>query len=343
MKKIKTINAVGHILCHDVTQIIKNLKAGPLFKKGHIVREEDIEKLLLAGKDHLYIYEIDKNLIHENEAAQILYELCASEKVTSTEVNEGKIEILANIDGLLKINTKQLQSVNELDDIIIATLHQYTIVKKGDKIAGTRIIPLMIAKTQLQKAKKLVNGEPLLNILPLHIFKIGVIIIGNEIYYERIKDTFTPVIKKKLEEYNLKIDTRLVVKDDIEAIKSAIFKCKEQGMQLIICTAGMSVDPDDLTASAIKEAVPDIFYGIPALPGAMLLIGYFKDETPILGLPACVMYSSRSSFDLMFPRILAKDKITKKELATLGHGGLCLKCLMCVFPNCRFGSSSSFA
>lgn len=338
MKKIKTTNAVGHILCHDITQIIKDVKAGALFKKGHVIKEEDIEKLLSVGKDHVYIYEINENIMHENEAAQILYELCASEKMRPTEVNEGKIEILADMDGLLKVDTERLESINELDDIIIATLHQHTVVKKGDKLAGTRIIPLVIAKDKILEAKRLAGGQPLLDIMPLDHFKVGVITIGNEVYYKRIKDTFTPVVESKLEEYNLKLNMHMVVQDDIEAIKSAIFKFREEDIQLIICTSGMSVDPDDLTPSAIKAAGADILtYGTPVLPGSMLLIGYFQDGTPILGLPGCVMYAKRTSFDLIFPRILARDKITKKELAALGHGGLCLKCSECIFPHCRFG------
>jgi len=338
MKKIKTTDAVGYVLCHDITQIIKDVKAGVLFKKGHVVQKEDIEPLLSVGKDHLYIYEAHENMVHENEAAQILYEICKDDKMIPTEVHEGKIEILANCDGLLKVDTQRLQAINELDEIIIATRHNHTVVKTGDKLAGTRVIPLMIHQNQLQKAQKIAADQPLLQIKPFHSFKVGVITTGNEVFYGRIKDTFTSVIEKKLAAYNLRMDYHQVVPDKIEHIQSAIFEALEQGCQLLICTGGMSVDPDDLTPGAIKEAGANILtYGAPVLPGAMLLVGYFKDGTPILGLPGCVMYAKATSFDLIFPRILAKDVMTKQELASLGHGGLCLKCPTCTYPHCEFG------
>jgi len=338
MKKVKTIDAVGHTLCHDVTQVVKDFRAGALFKKNHVVKEEDIEKLLSAGKYHLYIYEVNEDMLHENDAAKILYELCANKKMKSSEVNEGKIEVIAEIDGLFKVDTKRLQAINELGDIIIATRHQNTVVKKGDRLAGTRVIPLIIPKDKLTEAKKIAGSKSLFDIMPFYSFKVGVITVGNEIYYGRIQDTFTSVIEEKLKNYNLKIDKHVVVKDDSSEIKSAIHKFKEEGTKLIICTGGMSVDADDLTPSAIASSGADILtYGTPVLSGSMLLIGYFEDGTPILGLPACVMYAKATSFDLVFPRILAKDKITKKELSTLGHGGLCLKCPVCRFPHCQFG------
>lgn len=338
MKKIKTVEAVGHTLCHDVTQVIKDFKSGALFKKGHVVKEDDIEKLLSAGKDHLYIYEISEDMLHENEAAEILYKLCANEKMKPTEIHEGKIEVIAKIDGLLKIDTSRLKAINELGDIIIATRHQHTIVKKGDKLAGTRVIPLTIKKDKLDEAKRIAGNKPLFDIMPFHSFKVGVITIGNEIYYKRIQDTFTPVIEKKLENYNLKINRHMIIRDNSLEIESAIHKFREDDIELIICTGGMSVDADDLTPSAIKSSGANILtYGVPVLSGSMMLIGYFEDETPILGLPACVMYANATSFDLIFPRILSKDKITRQELASMGHGGLCLKCPVCRFPHCEFG------
>ena len=338
MKKIKTVDAVGHVLCHDMTQIIKDVKAGVLFKKGHIVREEDIEKLLSIGKDHLYIYETDETMIHENEAAQILAKICKNEHMTQTEVHEGKIELHSTLNGILKIDTKKLQAINEQEDIIIATRHQNTVIKKGDKLAGTRIIPLMIPKEKMEDVKKIANNQPILEIKPFKIVKVGVITTGNEVYFGRIKDTFTGVIEKKLADYNLTMDYHRVVPDDLNKIQAAIFECLEQGIELIICTGGMSVDPDDLTPGAIKAAGANILtYGAPVLPGAMLLVGYLPNQIPILGLPGCVMYAEATSFDLIFPRILANDIITKKEIASLGHGGLCLKCPSCHYPNCSFG------
>ena len=337
MKKIKTIDAIGHVLCHDITQIIKDVKAGVLFQKGHIVKEEDVEPLLLAGKDHLYIYEIDESTIHENDAAEILYSVCANGNMEATAVKEGKIEVVAREDGLLKVDIERLRLINGLGEIIIATRHMNTVVKKGDKLAAMRVVPLIINKSKLDEVSKIGNNQPLLEIQPFNQFKVGVITTGNEIYYKRIEDTFTPVIVNKLAEYGLEINYHKVVSDDLEMIKDTIKECKESGAELIICTGGMSVDPDDLTPTAIKESGANLLtYGTPVLPGAMLLLAYFDDGTPIMGLPGCVMYANATSFDLFLPRVIAKNVITREEIASLGHGGLCLRCQVCRYPQCGF-------
>ena len=343
MQKIKTQDAVGQVVCHDITQTIKAVKTGVLFKKGHIVQEADIEKLLAVGKDHLYIYEANAQMLHENEAAKLLYQACAGEwaSMKPTPVQEGKIEVIATRAGLLKVDTKRLQLVNEIGNLIIATRHNNTVVKAGDTLAGMRIIPLVIAKEIMTKLASISNQEPLLQIKEFQRFTVGVIITGNEVYHGRIADTFTEVIALKLQNYHLKIDYHRVVPDEVDAIKSAIEAFCEQGVQLIICTGGMSVDPDDVTPLAIKKAGAKILtYGAPVLPGSMLLIGYLKNDIPILGLPGCVMYAKTTSFDLIFPRILAKDPLTNAEIAAFGHGGLCRKCHNCTFPHCEFGKGS---
>lgn len=341
MKKIKTVDAVGHMLCHDITQIIKDVKAGVLFKKGHVVKDEDIEKLLSVGKDHLYIYETNDQMLHENEAAEILYQVCAGSGMKKTPVHEGKIEVITDLHGLLKVDVHRLKQINELGDLIIATRHNNTVVKQGEKLAGTRIIPLTISKEKMAEVVKIATDKPLLEVKAFHAFKVGVIITGNEVYHQRIKDTFTPVIKQKLAVYGLEITSHQIVPDDVEAIKVALSKCRSLGMELILCTGGMSVDPDDVTPTAIKKSGAEILtYGVPVLPGSMLLIGYFETGIPVMGLPGCVMYAGVTSFDLMLPRILAKDTISKDELAHLGHGGLCLKCPTCTFPHCEFGKGS---
>ena len=340
MKKIKTVEAVGQVLIHDITQIIKGERTGVLFKKGHVVRKCDIEALLSVGKDHIYIYEADEGSLHENDAATILMEICTHRKKTflATEVREGKIEILATCNGLLKVDVQRLAAVNALGEMIIASRHNNSIVAKGDKVAGTRIIPLAIRGEKMQKARDLAKNQPVLDFKPFHNFKVGVITTGNEIFYNRIADTFTPVIEKKLEVYGLTIDKHAIVADDVSQIVKQIKSFQAKGIQMILCTGGMSVDPDDVTPAAIKASGAKLLtYGVPVLPGSMLLIGYLDEEIPIIGLPGCVMYAETTGFDLIFPRILAKDKITKEEIAQLGHGGLCLKCKTCIFPHCGFG------
>lgn len=338
MKKIETINAVGHILCHDITRIIKDVVKDTAFKKGHIVKEEDIPVLLSLGKANLYIWEKKVGTLHENEAAEILYDICKNENMKPSEVKEGKIDLIADTDGLFRVDVKRLDEINELEEIMIATRHNNFPVKKGDKLAGTRVIPLVIEEEKLMEAKKIAGNTPLLELLPYKKMKAGIVTTGSEVYYGRIKDTFTPVVVNKLSEYGITVCGHKIVNDESEMIVAAIKDLKANGADIIICTGGMSVDPDDLTPSSIKKSGAEIIsYGAPVLPGAMFLLGYFEDETPIMGLPGCVMYSKATIFDLVLPRIAAGVKVTKKDIAKMGNGGLCLGCSPCHYPNCSFG------
>ena len=338
MRKIKTQNAVGYTICHDITRITKDAGADVWFKKGHVIKECDIDHLISIGKEDIYIYENIEGMIHEEEGAGILYDICKNTHIYPTDVTEGKIEAVADIAGLLKVDIERLQAINEQGDIIIATLHNNTVVAKDQKIAGMRIIPLLAEKSKLETVKRIAGHEPILQIKPFYQFSVAVITTGNEIYYNRTPDTFTPVIEKKLAAFNLKIDYHKIVEDDVTKIVSAIKGVISQGATLIICTGGMSVDPNDLTPTAIKEAGANILtYGAPVLPGSMLLIGYIQNNIPILGLPGCVMYRDATGFDLFLPRILARDAISKKEIAKIGHGGFCRKCETCGFPHCEFG------
>ena len=343
MKEIRTEDAVGHILCHDITQIIKDEKKGVLFKKGHVVKEEDIPLLLSVGKEHLFVWEKKPGILHENEAAEILYKICAgnSSKVHGTEIKEGKIEVVSKIDGILKIRRDALVAVNSLGEMMIATRHGNTFVKKGDKLAGTRIIPLVIEKEKMERAKEICNDGSILEIKPLQPKKAAILTTGSEVYHGRIQDKFTPVLVEKLKEYGSEVIFHEIYDDDHEAITKGCLSAIEQGADLVLCTGGMSVDPDDKTPLAIKNTGARIVsYGAPVLPGAMFLVSYYeyKDKTiPIVGLPGCVMYAKRTIFDLALPRLLADDFITAEELALLGEGGLCLNCPVCTYPNCGFG------
>lgn len=338
MKLIDTRDAVGHVLCHDLTQIIRGVKKDTAFRKGHIVTEEDIPVLLSIGKDHLYVWEKQEGMLHENEAAEILYGICKNEHMHPSEVKEGKIELIADVDGLLKIDVERLKKINSLPEIMIATRHSNFPVKKGDKLAGTRVIPLVIEKSKMDEAVKIAGDKPLMEILPFKKKKAGIVTTGNEVFYGRIKDTFGPVIREKLAEYDTEVLGQKILNDDPEKITQAIKDFIEEGAELVICTGGMSVDPDDTTPLAIRNTGAKIIsYGAPVLPGAMFLLAYYNGTLPILGLPGCVMYSKRTIFDLMLPRVMCDDKITADDLAGLGHGGLCLGCEPCSFPNCGFG------
>lgn len=341
MKIIKTEDAVGHVLCHDITQIIKGVTKDAVFKKGHVVREEDIPVLLSVGKENLYVWKNDETMMHENEAAQVLYEICASEYMHPSDVKEGKIEIVADIDGLLKIDRSLLRSVNSFGQMMIAARHGDIPVQKGDKLAGTRIIPLVIEKEKMEQIKDFAGNSRVFHLMPYKLKTAGIVTTGNEVLKGRIKDTFTPVIVDKLAEYGIKTEKHAMPGDDTETITKEILKMAEEGVDFIVCTGGMSVDPDDKTPLAIKNTGADIVsYGAPVLPGAMFLLAYLKrgeKKIPIVGLPGCVMYAKRTIFDLALPRIAAGDEITAEELYGLGEGGLCLNCPVCTYPNCGFG------
>ena len=341
MNQVKTKDAVGHVLCHDITQIVKDKVKGVAFKKGHVVKEEDIDVLLSLGKDHLYVWEKKDCMLHENEAVLILRDICKNEYMDESDIKEGKIELRASIDGLLKIDAEKLKAVNSLGEMMIATRHQNIAVKKGDKLAGTRIIPLIIEEEKMKKAKDLCGDTPILEIKPFVNKKVGIVTTGNEVFYGRIKDTFGPVVMEKVKEFNADILGQTIVNDQAENITNAIMEFIKNGADIVLCTGGMSVDPDDKTPKAIKDTGAEVVsYGAPVLPGAMMMLAYYKNNDkfiPIIGLPGCVMYSKRTVFDLVLPRIMADEIISRDDLSKLGLGGLCLSCDICTYPNCGFG------
>ena len=338
MKLVKTEDAVGQMLCHDITQILPGKFKGPVFRKGHIIIEEDIPVLLSVGKENLYIWENNENMMHENDAAAVLYDLCKSDYMHPSEVKEGKIEVIADRDGVLKIDREKLLAVNSLGEMMIASRHGDVPVRKGDKLAGTRIIPLIIEKEKMEKAKQAAEGGRIFRILPYHHKKVGIVTTGSEVFSGRIEDAFTPVLIRKLSEFDTEILGHEICSDDSVMITAAIEKLLQMGADMVLCTGGMSVDPDDRTPLAIRNTGARIVtYGAPVLPGAMFLLSYFGEKNrPIIGLPGCVMYAKRTIFDIVLPRLMADDLISKAEIDRMGEGGLCLGCDICTFPNCGF-------
>ena len=338
MKEIKTVDAVGHVLCHDMTQIIRGVTKDARFRKGHVVAEEDIPVLLSMGKETLFVWEKTPGMLHEDEAAERLRALCQGENMHATAPKEGKIELIADIDGLLTVDVERLEQVNSVDQLMIATRHTMMPVRAGDKLAGTRVIPLVIEESRLAEAEALCGAAPLLQVLPYGLKTAGLITTGNEVSKGLIEDTFTPVIVAKLRRFGIEVTHHCTPGDDMAAITAAANVFHAAGVDMVLCTGGMSVDPDDRTPGAIKATGCEIVtYGAPVLPGAMFLLGYFDDGTPIMGLPGCVMYAATTIFDLMLPRIAAGVRVTKRDLTRLGHGGLCLGCKTCSWPNCGFG------
>ena len=338
MKQIRIEDAVGCILSHDVTKIVPGEFKGRLFKKGHVIKEEDIEKLLDIGKEHVYVWEPKENELHENDAAIRIKDLVLGEGCTiSEEIKEGKIDFFADRQGVLKINKDLLLKLNMVGEIIVSTMHNNTPVKKGEKIGATRVIPLIINEEKIIEAENLIK-EKIIRVEEIKPKKAVLITTGNEVYKGRIKDAFLPVMEEKLGYYGSEIIRQVILPDDKEMISENIIKAiEEDKVDVVICTGGMSVDPDDVTPSAIKDCNGEIVtYGAPVLPGAMFLLAYYKN-TPILGVPSCAMYAKRTILDLVLPRVLADEKLTFEDIASYGNGGMCLSCEICSFPHCSFG------
>lgn len=338
MKQIRIEDAVGYILSHDVTKIVPGEFKGRLFKKGHVIKEEDIEKLLDIGKEHIYVWEPKENELHENDAAIRIKDLVLGEGCTiSEEIKEGKIDFFADRQGVLKINNDLLLKLNMVGEIIVSTMHNNTPVKKGEKIGATRVIPLIINEEKIIEAENLIK-EKIIRVEEIKPKKAVLITTGNEVYKGRIKDAFLPVMEEKLGYYGSEIIRQVILPDDKEMISENIIKAiEEDKVDVVICTGGMSVDPDDVTPSAIKDCNGEIVtYGAPVLPGAMFLLAYYKN-TPILGVPSCAMYAKRTILDLVLPRVLADEKLTFEDIASYGNGGMCLSCEICSFPHCSFG------
>ena len=264
--------------------------------------------------------------------------MCQNADMHATEAKEGKIELSAEHDGLFQVDVERLYKVNDIEELMIATRHTNTAVKAGDKLAGMRVIPLVIEEAKLEEAEKATEGEPLLRLLPWKLQTAGMITTGSEVEKGLIKDQFSPVVKKKLSDFQIEVADHRLCGDDMDRITAAILDMKKAGLDLIVCTGGMSVDPDDRTPGAIKASGAKIItYGAPVLPGAMLCLGYFEDGTPVIGLPGCVMYTKATIFDLLLPRLAAGVKIERRDIVRMGHGGLCLGCGECHYPVCPFG------
>ena len=337
MKKIKTTEAVGYVLQHDITEIIPGEFKGRAFKKGHIITEEDIPHLLRLGKDHIFVFELGEDKIHENEGAIILGKLGQGENISlGDEVKEGKINFNSSIDGILKVDSEKLFELNMLGEISFATLPNNIPVKKGELVGGARIIPLVIEREKMDRAKALIKS-PILNVRPYKKYKVGIITTGNEVFYGRIEDKFGPVILEKLKPYNSEIIGQALCPDDKEVIKEKAREFLDKGATMIIFTGGMSVDPDDMTPTSIIELGGELIsYGAPVLPGSMFLLSYLGD-IPMMGLPGCVMFAKKTVFDLVLGRVMTGERLTKADIMRYATGGLCQICEVCHYPNCTFG------
>lgn len=340
MKKTVAVEeAVGMVLPHDITEIIQDTFKGRAFKKGHIIEKKDIDHLKRLGKERIYVLELGPEEIHENEAADKLAAALMGEGVSrSAEPVEGKINFTAAVDGLLKISEEALYHFNLLGEVMCATLQNNTPVKKGEAVAGTRLIPLVSSRSLVEKAVAIArDAAPVIAVKPLRRARAGLVITGNEVFHGRIEDRFEAVLRAKLTALDSEVIKVVFAPDDINLISTAIHDCLAAGADLIVTSGGMSVDPDDVTRLGIGEAgAVDVVYGSPVLPGAMFLSGRIG-EVPVLGLPACGMFHKITVFDLILPRVLTGEPIGREEFARLGHGGYCRNCKHCQYPVCSFG------
>lgn len=336
MKKVKTENAVGMVLCHDITAMYDGFK-GAAFKRGHVIAEEDIPRLLDLGKKYIFIWEENAEELHEEDCARRLAAMAPVEGAHYTEPSEGKVLLIADQRGMFRINRKLLEEINSIGDITISTLPDHYPVEAGARLASMRIVPLVTKEAQIIRAEELCRDTKLLDLRSYQKRKAGIIITGSEIYTGRIQDKFEPVIREKLAGYPSEILEVAICDDDLDMIMSAARKQLQMGADLLIFTGGMSVDPDDLTPTAIRGLGAEIItHGVPSQPGNMTLVAYL-DEIPLLGIPGAAISMPTTLFDVLLPQIFTGDKLSREDLIRLGDGGLCQLCEVCHFPVCTFG------
>lgn len=338
MKKVKVEDAVGMVLGHDLTKIVPGQYKGPAFRKGRIIRQEDIPHLKDIGKDHIFLLELGPGQVHEAEAVTRIASAVAGKNIVLTEAAEGRVNLKAAESGLLKVKSETVAAVNNVEHAVFSTLHSNRLVAEGDLVAGIKVIPLVVEEAMVAAVEAIAGEqEDIISVVPLRSLKVGVVITGNEVYYGRIEDKFAPVLAEKVARYGAIFLGAVYRPDDAGLISAAIRQWVEEGAELVIASGGMSVDPDDVTPDAIRQTGAEVVcYGTPVLPGAMFMLAYLGG-TAILGMPACGMYSQTTVFDLIFPRLLAGERLGRRDFAAMGYGGLCTACKSCAYPHCPFG------
>lgn len=339
MKTVPVQDAVGMVLCHDMTRIVPGECKGPAFRKGHVIAAEDIPALLEIGKEHVYVLNLEKGVIHENEAAQRISRAAAGPGIALSEVSEGRVNFLA-FPGLLRINVEALRRINAIEEVVLATMHNGQQVTSPRPVAGTRVVPLVIGEAKIARVEEIcAEAGPIVEVKPFQHHKVGVVTTGSEVFHGRIRDKFGPVIRRKIKELGSSVMEQRLVADDPSLTRDAILAFIAEGAEMVVVTGGMSVDPDDQTPTAIRATGADVItYGSPTFPGVMFMLAY-KDGVPIVGLPGCVMYYRASVFDLVVPRILAGERVTRDDIVDMCHGGFCAGCDSCRYPICPFGKN----
>ena len=337
LRKVKLEEAIGMVIGHDMTKVVPGEFKGPAFRRGHVIKDEDIPELLSIGKEHIYVMELGDEDVHEDEAgSRIAGAICGS-GLEPDKPKEGRINLKAKVFGLLKVNTRLLREINSLGDIVIATLHDNTVCRAGATATSTKIVPLFTSEAKVREVEQICQrAGSVAEVIPFEQKRVGVVITGNEVFKGRIKDKFGDVMKKKVEALGSVINHQIIVPDDVKLIAQAINEMKARRSEVIIVCGGLSVDPDDVTVEGVKESGAEITsYGAPVMPGAMFLFAMLEN-IPILGAPAAVIYNPTTIIDIILPRVLAGQKLHREDIIELGHGGLCLNCAKCNYPICYF-------
>lgn len=338
LKKVKLDKAIGMVLGHDVTKIVPGKFKGPGFHRGHVIRKEDITELLSMGKEHVYVMELEKGEVHEEEAALRIAKAICGSGIEPSEPREGRVNLKAKVSGILRVNRRLLENINSLGEIVIATLHANIVCHVGMTVAATKIIPLFTGEAKVSEVEQICQRrDKVVEVTPIGKKRVGVVITGNEVFKGRIKDKFGEVMQRKIEALGSVINHQIIVPDDVTLIAQAIAEMRAKGSEIIVICGGLSVDPDDVTVEGIRHSGAEIIsYGAPVMPGTMCLYAIWKG-IPILGAPACVIHDPATVFDLLLPRVLAGVEIAYEDIVQMGHGGLCLRCETCSFPVCPFG------
>lgn len=337
MKTVPVQDAVGMVLCHDMTRIVPGETKGPAFKKGHVIAEGDIPALLEIGKEHIYVLTLEEGRIHEDEAARRISLAAAGPGIALSEVSEGRVNFEA-VPGLLHVNVEALRRINSIEEVVLATMHDGQQITTPRAVAGTRVVPLVIDEWKISRVEAICAEYPyVVGVLPFKRHNVGLVTTGSEVFHGRIKDGFGPVIRRKFEQLGSVVMGQKLTSDDPNMTRDAILAFVAEGADMVVVTGGMSVDPDDQTPTAIRSTGARVVtYGSPTFPGVMFMAANLGN-VPILGLPGCVMYYRASVFDLVVPRLLAGVEITREDIVAMGHGGFCATCDVCRYPVCPFG------
>jgi molybdenum cofactor synthesis domain-containing protein len=322
LKVIPVEEAVGLPLAHDITEIVPGKHKGPAFRRGHIIRQDDVAKLLDVGKANIYVMELEKDELHEEDAARRLAKAAAGENLELTDPSEGRVNLVAKISGLLKVDSDLLYRFNSLGDLMLATLPTNRHVKAATVVAGTRTIPVVVKEELIRRAEELCKENPIVTLLLMPPQKVHLIVTGSEVFTGRIKDGFGPVVSRKVGDMGSSVESVKIAPDDPDVIAGHIKDAKRAGADVILVSGGMSVDPDDKTPEGIRRSGAKVeTHGFPVLPGSMFVMAYL-DQTPVMGLSGCVLHDPYTAFDALLPRLLAGERITRADIMAMGHGGL---------------------